>query len=456
MSKRYSKYGLYIVLIGDLLILLSTFWLLFVIAPAAYDLQFKLLFSTFVAINWVTLSKITNLYSVSRTVRVSQLLRKTLETTFLHFLVTNSFFVFFDYEIFPIQKYLLFYAFFVLVIFGFRTSFAYFLRLYRKQGFNYRNVVVIGYGEVTKELEVFFRAHPEHGYKFQGYFDNLNNERNVLGKVKDIYNYAKSNKIDEIYCCLPYVRYTQIKNIIEFGEDNFIKVKLIADFRGFSFKGVDIQRFDHIPVLNITKLPLDHWLNVSIKRSFDILFSLIVIVGILSWLTPLLAFLIKLESKGPVFFKQKRTGKGNNSFNCWKFRSMTINKDSDHVQATKNDMRITRIGQFIRKTSLDELPQFYNVLLGDMSVVGPRPHMLVHTEKYSKLVQKFMSRHFVKPGITGLAQAKGYRGETKTVMAMQNRVKLDRFYVENWSFIFDLKIIFLTVSTMIKGDDQAF
>src|ERR1700744_46498 len=192
------------------------------------------------------------------------------------------------------------------------------------------------------------------------------------------------------------------------------------------------------------------------KRSFDILFSLFIIFFVFSWLYPILAILIKLESKGPVFFVQLRTGRNNMHFKCYKFRSMRVNGDADKKQATLNDHRITRIGAFMRKTSLDEIPQFFNVLIGNMSIVGPRPHMISHTEQYSQLIDKFMVRHFLKPGITGYAQTNGFRGETKTTEDMLKRVEADVWYLENWSFLLDLKIIFLTMWNFVKGDKNAF
>jgi putative colanic acid biosysnthesis UDP-glucose lipid carrier transferase len=176
----------------------------------------------------------------------------------------------------------------------------------------------------------------------------------------------------------------------------------------------------------------------------------------LSWFTPLMALIIKLDSKGPVFFKQLRSGKDNRSFHCLKFRSMAVNQDADHKQASRGDTRITRVGAFIRKTSIDELPQFFNVLMGDMSVVGPRPHMLKHTSDYSELIEKFMVRHFLTPGITGWAQVKGLRGETKDPEYMEKRVEADIWYLENWSFLLDMKIIVLTVWQAITGNKNAF
>jgi putative colanic acid biosynthesis UDP-glucose lipid carrier transferase len=192
------------------------------------------------------------------------------------------------------------------------------------------------------------------------------------------------------------------------------------------------------------------------KRSFDILFSLFIILFIFSWIYPILAILIKLGSKGPVFFVQVRTGRHNTQFKCYKFRSMQVNHDADKKQATLNDHRITPIGAFMRKTSLDELPQFFNVLIGNMSIVGPRPHMVSHTEEYSQLTDKYKSRHLIRPGITGWAQILGLRGEVKNAEAMIKRVDADVWYLKNWSFLLDLKIIFLTFWITLKGDKNAY
>jgi len=192
------------------------------------------------------------------------------------------------------------------------------------------------------------------------------------------------------------------------------------------------------------------------KRSFDIIFSLFIIIFVLSWLLPILAVLIKLESKGPVFFIQLRTGHNNTHFKCYKFRSMLINSDAHKKQATRNDHRITRVGAILRKTSLDELPQFFNVLIGNMSIVGPRPHMVSHTEEYSQLTDNYKAMHSLKPGITGWAQVSGLRGEVHNTEAMIKRVDADVWYMKNWSFMLDLKIIFLTFWITLKGDKNAY
>ncbi|MDT8348068.1 MAG: sugar transferase, partial [Flavobacteriaceae bacterium] len=180
------------------------------------------------------------------------------------------------------------------------------------------------------------------------------------------------------------------------------------------------------------------------------------IVGILSWLTPIIALLIKLESRGPVFFKQKRNGLDYQEFDCYKFRSMTPNPLADLEQVTRGDQRVTKLGKFLRKTSVDELPQFFNVLLGDMSVVGPRPHMVSHADMYARRIDKFMVRHFVKPGITGLAQVNGFRGEVESDSDIIGRVRYDIFYLENWSLLMDIRIILQTLVNIFKGEDKAY
>lgn len=197
-------------------------------------------------------------------------------------------------------------------------------------------------------------------------------------------------------------------------------------------------------------------LNRFFKRSFDIIFSLFIIVFVISWLSPILALLIKLGSKGPVFFVQHRTGINDTHFKCYKFRSMRVNTDADCKQATRDDHRITRTGAFLRKTSLDELPQFFNVLMGNMSIVGPRPHMINHTLEYSRLTEKFKARHSLKPGITGWAQISGLRGEVNNTEAMLKRVDADIWYLKNWSFLLDVKIILLTFWITLRGDKNAF
>jgi len=246
-----------------------------------------------------------------------------------------------------------------------------------------------------------------------------------------------------------------MKELVEFSDENKIEIKFIPDSTAIFSKNFRTNYYDLFPVLTLQKTPLHHPSIQIIKRVFDVIFALIVFVGVLSWLTPLLAILIKLESKGPVFFKQSRPGINEEEFICYKFRSMQLNGLTE-TEASKNDPRVTKIGRFIRKTSIDEIPQFYNVLKGEMSVVGPRPHLWSQNVAYGNKVKKYMVRHYVKPGVTGLAQVKGFRGEIETDDDMINRIKFDVFYIENWSFIMDIKIIIQTVVNIFKGEEKAY
>lgn len=244
-----------------------------------------------------------------------------------------------------------------------------------------------------------------------------------------------------------------ITAVVDYAEKKLKRIHFVIDDPALNVKHLELTRYNQTPVINVKLSPLDYFSNQLIKRLFDVLFSILVIVFILSWLYPLLFIVIKINSKGPVFFKQLRTGINNQPFVCYKFRTMALNEHSDRLQATPDDPRITSIGQFLRRSSIDELPQFFNVLIGEMSVVGPRPHMLKHTEEYAREIGSFMQRHAIKPGITGLAQAKGYRGEIRSLALLKNRVKLDRFYVDNWSLNLDLKIILLTIRNVFKTHD---
>jgi Undecaprenyl-phosphate glucose phosphotransferase len=355
------------------------------------------------------------------------------------------------------------YLFYSLALFGFLLGTWKLIFLAIRKGdrallTDFRQAVIVGGGRIGNDLYNFVTFNPERGYKIKGFFDDdINNISKdlYLGGTSQCIQYVKDNRIDEIFCTLPNSESDKIEQLMLDADKNLIRFKLVPEFY-YTHKPTFVQNFGHIPVISIRPEPLENMLNRFFKRLFDIVFSLFIILFVFSWLFPILAMIIKYSSKGPVFFIQKRSGRDNEAFNCYKFRSMKVNQDSDNKQATRNDTRITKIGAFMRKTNLDELPQFFNVLKGNMTVVGPRPHMLKHTEEYSKLIDQFMVRHFLKPGITGWAQVNGLRGETKTTEDMLQRVEADVWYLENWSFLLDLKIIFLTFWGTVKGDKNAF
>lgn len=458
MKRRYSKFFPFAFLIFDLLSLnigvvlanLIRFDQLF------YFNDRYIILHLFLNISWIVIFYVTKLHESNRESKILDVINKVLLALVINLSLTFALWVGMQAYFYSREHLFYTFLFFSLLITSWRIAFYYFIRYYRTKGYNIRNVAVVGLGPTAKNIVKYINNTPELGYVFHGYFDNNSDHANVIGNVEDLEDYCQRENIDIIFCCLPKLYDDEIKKIVDFAENNLIKIKVISRFSNIVNKNLNIQKYGEIPVINVSSIPLDSPFNRFIKRSFDMVFSSLVMIFLLSWIIPLIGLLIKFESKGPVFFKQYRNGKGNEKFLCWKFRTMRVNAQADSKQATKDDPRITKIGAILRKTSLDELPQFINVFLGDMSVVGPRPHPIKLNEEFNPKIDRFIQRHAVKPGITGLAQAKGYRGETSQFSAMYGRVKLDRFYVKNWSLILDLKIIILTVFSIIKGQETAY
>lgn len=412
-----------------------------------------IVFSTYISTSWILLSIYSNFYEVYRYTRPISILSLIVKQLILFLLLTFAFSgLYNEMQIYPkaIVKYTLL-CFLLIGILKFTVY--YLLQKYRMSfGGNFRSTVIFGTNKKTLALESFFNKNPEYGYVHQKTFNFKKNEVTL----KECFEYVLEEGVDEIYCSISELTNAQIADIVDFADNNLKILKFIPDSKEIYSKRLRYEYYDYIPILTLRTIPLEDSANTIIKRAFDILFSSIVIVFVLSWLTPLIAILIKLESKGPVFFKQSRNGFNYQEFDCYKFRSMTPNKNANLYQATRGDQRVTKVGKFIRKTSIDELPQFFNVLFGDMSVVGPRPHMVSHTNMYAKKIDKFMVRHFVKPGITGLAQVSGFRGEVETDKDIIGRVKYDIFYIENWSILLDIKIIAQTFINAVRGEEKAY
>lgn len=335
------------------------------------------------------------------------------------------------------------------------------IRQLRSMGRNAHSVVFVGNTESIVELYKEM-SHPFYGYHVQGYFsdERMANEPaglTYLGMVADAIPYLERYpELQQLYCSLPAVRAQEICKIIDACERNCVRFFSIPQLRNYLKRKMQLEVLGSVPVLCIRENPLSSLTNRIIKRTFDLVVSTLFLIPFWLIIYPVIATLTHFLQPGPVFFKQKRNGINGKEFYCYKFRSMKVNADSDRVQATKDDPRKTPFGNFMRKTSIDELPQFINVFKGDMSIVGPRPHMVAHTEEYAELIDKYMVRHWVLPGITGWAQVNGARGETKELWQMEDRIKKDVWYVENWTFVLDLKIIFLTVWNVIAGDKQAY
>jgi len=445
---RYSKFLRPISIVFDLLVV-SSFVYLFLDRSLLKPIP-VLVFSTL----WIISAMITNFYEVYR---FTKLIRIIYYIFYQLLLFSIAVFAFFGVVENPNPGlfqtlFFLFYTFLLTSLFKFTLFYA--LQSYRLGfGGNFRKTIIIGNNESVSELKEFFINQKELGYENRKTF-KFNNASEL--NLEECFDFIVSRNIDEVYCSANELDENQINLLIEFCENNFKILKFISKRGGLLSKKLKTDTYGLSTVQSLREMPLSNDFNTFLKRVFDITFSLLIIILFLSWITPIIALLIKIESRGPVFFKQTRNGIKFREFTCYKFRSMIENTDADIQQATKNDERVTAIGKILRKTSLDELPQFFNVLIGNMSVVGPRPHMIKENERYSKSVNKFMVRHFVKPGITGLAQVKGFRGEIEQDEDIINRVKYDIYYLENWSLILDLNIVFLTSINFLTGQKKAY
>ena len=347
-------------------------------------------------------------------------------------------------------------------IVSFRLLLRFFIKNSRLKGNNLHSVVLVGSTENNLQLYYELTAQPWSGYKVVGYFDYQPNpafpeECTYLGKPQEVVGFLKKRTyIRSLFCCLSSEHKDVIVPMINYCENNLVHFYSVPDVRRYLKRHMHFEMLGNVPILYIRQEPLAQPENRLLKRMFDILFSLLFLCTLFPVIYLIIGTAIKITSPGPIFFKQKRSGEAGKEFWCYKFRSMRVNKDSDTMQATKNDPRKTKLGNFLRKSNIDELPQFINVLLGSMSVVGPRPHMLKHTEEYSKLVDKYMVRHLIKPGITGWAQINGFRGETKELWQMEGRVERDIWYLEHWTFMLDLYIIYKTVKNAIQGEKAAY
>jgi putative colanic acid biosynthesis UDP-glucose lipid carrier transferase len=323
-----------------------------------------------------------------------------------------------------------------------------------------KNVVVLGYNDLAIRLIDYFQKEAKlvrlsACFDDRGVIDESAGFR-VIRRLEDCMPFIREHHVTEIYSTLPPEKYPYLFELAKEAEKHFVYFKFVPDYKIFINRNIFVDFINDIPVLSLRNEPLEDTGNRIKKRAFDIVFSTLVIVFLLSWLIPLIAILIKLDSRGPVFFIQLRSGKSNRPFRCIKFRSLKVNQEADLKQVTKDDDRITRIGRLMRKSNIDELPQFFNIFLGDMSVVGPRPHMLKHTEHFAELYKEYMIRHFVKPGLTGWAQVHGFRGEIKETEFLQKRIEYDIWYMENWSLYLDVRIILMTILVTVKGDKNAY
>jgi len=322
-----------------------------------------------------------------------------------------------------------------------------YLTLLREKGIHVNRAIIVGRNETAKNLNRLIEYNPTLGYKFIGYVSDENyKDKEIIGKTHELEKLIKEHQIEIVFVSLSLFKESlNSKEYLRMCNRTGVRLRFVPDNQQWFKKTTNMEKVGQLMMINPQEIPLDNFESQFSKRMFDIVFSSLVILLLLSWLLPILAIVLKLNSKGPVFFVQKRTGINNKTFKCLKFRSMKVNSESDIKQAVDGDSRITALGNFMRKSNIDELPQFFNVLFGHMSVVGPRPHMLKHTDQYSGLIEGYLVRHYVKPGITGYAQISGYRGETDELWKMERRVQYDMNYLENWNLWWDMKIILMTL-----------
>ncbi|MDB5012304.1 MAG: Undecaprenyl-phosphate glucose phosphotransferase [Daejeonella sp.] len=409
---------------------------------------------------WLISSSLFRIYNKSNINNLEEIFRRTWKSLFMYLILVALSIVLLKSSDIARSFLVMFYSLLVIGFLVSRFSCTLVELIFVKHYKITTSVAVMGSNKMGLKLASFFEDNKKQ-YSFKGFLDEndslfVDPAGNLLPDACQQIRKAAENEISEVYVSLTANRMSEASSLLKEAERQCIRLMLVPDFTDSFTSPFKMSFMGDFPVISLRTEPLENMDNRFKKRLFDIVVSLSVIVFILSWLFPIVALIIKLESKGPVLFKQKRSGKYNKSFYCLKFRSMKVNAESDKLQASQNDERVTAFGKCLRSTSLDELPQFFNVLFGTMSVIGPRPHMLKHTLEYRALIDKYMVRHHLKAGITGWAQINGYRGETNTVSLMGKRVEHDIWYMEHWSLMLDLKILFITIIHFFKPNGSVY
>lgn len=463
-SKDFVRYSKFVFLASDLLFFNTAYFLALFIRFKTFNFPFsdgylKLLLMG--NILWLLLIGTFGTHRVFRFEPMEKNLIRSIKMFLTHFVLLVMLTYLTDFR--ELSRLMLVYYFILLLVIStsFKVAVLGFIKYLRRRGINHRNVAIVGYNRNAVDLYDMLLSDPSYGYDVQGFFTDESAEMTgdavICGKLDEIEKWLEKGSIDELYVAVTTTNAGRIKKLINNCERNGVRVKIIPNFQKYTAShSVDINYYSHIPVLSIRKEPLSKLPNRMFKRLFDVIFALVVLVGLVSWLIPLMAILIRIDSKGPVIFKQKRSGIDGKEFMCYKLRTMIAgNEGRNSIGTQNNDPRITKFGKFLRRSRIDELPQFYNVLIGQMSVVGPRPHMIAHTETYSELINEFLIREYVKPGITGWAQTEGSLDADRKLKEMKEKVKNDIWYIENWSFLLDLKIIFNTTLKVFSGDENA-
>lgn len=463
MNKQFARYLKGLLLLLDLLALNVVLYLCQISFNQSYTQEFVRSYNLYFLIAnglWFMISFILGLYNENVIMNLSIYIKRTIQVYLLWVLVM-MFYLFFSRELL-ISRLFIFYAniFFALGLILNRFLYSGLYYYYRGNSTYIKRILILGLNDRALKLSKHIE-NVEQNTRLVGFTEDEERVHEltnypVIGNVSATIDIAKRLNVHEIYSTITPEQNKSIYSIMEHAEKECIRFKVVPNLNSYFAYDAHIEFYGDIPVLSRRNSALDDNGNIIKKRLLDIIVSGMVIIFVLSWLVPIIGLLIVIESGFPIFFRQARSGMTNKPFQCIKFRSMKKNKDADKKQAVENDARVTRIGKFLRRTSLDEFPQFINVFLGDMSLVGPRPHMLKHTADYSKVVDEYMVRQFIKPGITGWAQIHGCRGEVKNDSDIRQRVEKDIWYLESWTLWLDIQILFLTIYTIIKGDKNAY
>ena len=466
---KLTKYNKNVLFVSDILILNICFFLAKFLTINIFNntnlipenLFHFILYSNLI---WILLSHVYGIYSIMRFDKAPKIISRTIKLIIIYLLILYLDIFFLRYnKISPL--YIINYSILFSIIFILHRIFQiYILKSLRKKGVNNKKVIIVGINKNTIELSKTLNSELSFGYKILGFFkseqtlNQVDYNINILGIYDELFTYCTNNPVDEIYFSIENFEHSEIRKVVRFCDSHFIRFKIVPNFQNENIfnNRLLIDFYGDNPVIVLRKEPLEKQSNILVKRLFDLSFSLLIILCLYPLIFPLVFIIQKLSSKGPVFFMQKRSGQDNKVFKCIKFRTMYINKYDNLTGTLKNDPRITPFGKILRKSRIDELPQFINVLIGQMSVVGPRPHMLKHTEEYSKIIDEFFVRHFVKPGITGWSQTTGYIDESNKLQEMKDKIKKDIWYIENWSFTLDMKIIILTLCKVFTKDKNAY
>ena len=467
-EKNFSRLHM---IIDAIVLVLSYFlaWLIRFVGPMAAtavrtrSFQQYMLMLVFIVPVYLLLYQAFTLYTPMRMQGRRLVLANIVKANSLGLLILMFTFYMIDESDFSRSTYIMFYVINIVLQWCARMLIFALLRDMREKGLNQKQMICVGYSRAAEEYIDRVLANPQWGYVIRGILDDnvpAGTEYKgikVLGRIANLNIILPENRLDEIAITLGLSEYYRLEEIVALCEKSGVHTKFIPDYNKIIPTKPYTEDILGLPVINIRYVPLNNTFNALVKRAMDIAGSIVGII-VTSPLMLLMCVIIKLTSPGPLIYKQERVGLHNQTFRMYKFRSMEVQPELEEKKAwtVKNDPRVTPIGKFMRHTSIDELPQLINVFRGDMSIVGPRPHMLVHTETYAQLIDKYMVRHFIKPGVTGWAQTNGFRGETKELSQMEGRVKADIWYMEHWTILLDLYIIYKTIANVIIGEKNAY